>query len=104
MSKIKSRILRHKQQAISATVFALMQYISAVSYYTYRFIDKLPEKTSILTGNQYVAELLDGNPRRFARVSRMSRNAFNVLCAKLRDARPGCILFALQQPGIQVKK
>ena len=79
---ISQEIRRHRRRKQAA--FLALQYMSFIEYYAYRFLSKTPERTSLLTGNQYVAELLDGNPRRFERVGRMSKVAFDQLCTRMR--------------------
>jgi hypothetical protein len=55
-------------------------------YYSFRFFQKEPEKTSVLQGNQRIAEWMDGNERRFLRIARMSKEGFILLCKFFRES------------------
>jgi hypothetical protein len=54
--------------------------VSYARYYSFRFLQKEPEKTSLLQGNQRIAKWMDGDERRFSRIARMSKEGFILLC------------------------
>ncbi|PON98198.1 LOW QUALITY PROTEIN: hypothetical protein TorRG33x02_060280 [Trema orientale] len=49
------------------------------------FIEKVPQRTSILSGEAFVRELLDGHERTCYELLRMDRNIFLELCASLKQ-------------------
>ncbi len=97
MPKIENQLRRRRRKAVA---FIAMQCMSFTSYYAYRFLLKTPQRTSRLSGNLYVEELLGGNPNRFQRVARMSRAAFDELCRFLRHH---CLLIDTRK-GITVER
>ena len=47
--------------------------------------EKIPVKTSILTGAKYIREILDGHPQRCLDILRMESHIFQLLCDHLRS-------------------
>ena len=54
--------------------------VRQVAFITAKSLEKIPYRTSPLTGNAYLTELLTGNPRRVSEVLGMSAATFNKLC------------------------
>ncbi|ETP46597.1 hypothetical protein F442_07174 [Phytophthora nicotianae P10297] len=50
-------------------------------YYGHTYFDKQPLHNSILTGSDWVAELIEGNPTRMFRSYRMTKPVFRRFCA-----------------------
>lgn len=53
--------------------------------YWYSYVDKVPCHTSILSGAEYVQELLNGHPDRIYNSFRMDKHVFQRLCCTLQS-------------------
>ncbi|PIA29519.1 hypothetical protein AQUCO_05900030v1 [Aquilegia coerulea] len=58
--------------------------IRHVLEYESLFVDKTPYRTSILTGKEYILEVLEGNPTRCFESFRMKPHVFRNLCDRLK--------------------
>ena len=64
-------------------VVALAALMAGADHYLKRLV-KNPEKTSALSGNDHVLELLEGNPLRFKSAGRMEKDVFESLVEEIR--------------------
>ena len=65
-------------------ILAATAFIAAADHYT-KHMDKRPERTSVLSGNAHVVEMMEGSPVRFKRAGRMDREIFTSLVREMRD-------------------
>ena len=66
---------------ISQVAGSIVLAITDIERYT--FTDRIPCRTSSLTGRAYLQELLDGSPERFKQVFRMQKPTFQYICTQL---------------------
>lgn len=59
-------------------------FVLAAAYLLMESVEKTPCRTSALTGNQYIAELLSGHPSRCYEQLRVKPHVFLLLCERLK--------------------
>jgi hypothetical protein len=80
--RLKQRKRRQHMKRAAATVVAYAAAVVTMYFTSYLF--KTPQNTSLLTGHQWVHELLAGHPRRFHNMLGMSKAVFLKLLGELR--------------------